>query len=68
MRVERERLDGGGVGLGGIRQSSYNLPPKGILILWVISWLFTLALADLEWWQVILAFFVWPYYSEPVIG
>lgn len=31
-------------------------------IIWFIGWLFTLAFAQLVWWQAILALVVWPYY------
>jgi hypothetical protein len=31
-------------------------------IIWLIGWLFTLAFAQLIWWQAILALVVWPYY------
>jgi hypothetical protein len=31
-------------------------------IIWFIGWLFTLAFAQLIWWQAILALVVWPYY------
>jgi hypothetical protein len=30
--------------------------------LWFIDWLFTLAYAQLVWWQAILGIVVWPYY------
>ena len=30
--------------------------------LWFIGWLFTIAFAQLIWWQVLLALVVWPYY------
>lgn len=29
---------------------------------WFAGWLFTLAYAQLPWWQAILALVVWPYY------
>jgi hypothetical protein len=30
--------------------------------IWYIGWLFTIALAKLVWWQILLALVVWPYY------
>ncbi len=30
--------------------------------LWFIGWLFTIAYAQLVWWQIILGIVVWPYY------
>jgi hypothetical protein len=30
--------------------------------LWFIGWLFTLAYAQLVWWQAMLGVVVWPYY------
>jgi hypothetical protein len=29
---------------------------------WFAGWLFTLAYAQLRWWQAILALVIWPYY------
>ncbi|MBC7222180.1 hypothetical protein H5T56_04285 [Candidatus Bipolaricaulota bacterium] len=29
---------------------------------WFTGWLFTLAFAELLWWQAILALVIWPYY------
>lgn len=29
---------------------------------WFAGWLFTLAYAQLLWWQAILALVIWPYY------
>jgi len=34
----------------------------GMGIFWVIGWLFTLAFAQLVWWQALLGLLVWPYY------
>lgn len=45
--------------MGGRGKSATD---RGILIFWFIGWLFTLALAELIWWQALLAIFVWPYY------
>jgi hypothetical protein len=30
--------------------------------IWFIGWLFTIAFAQLIWWQALLALVVWPYY------
>jgi hypothetical protein len=30
--------------------------------LWFIGWLFTLAYAQLAWWQAVLGVVIWPYY------
>ena len=30
--------------------------------LWFIGWLFTVAYAQLVWWQSLLALVIWPYY------
>jgi hypothetical protein len=30
--------------------------------IWLIRWLFTIAFAQLIWWQAILALLIWPYY------
>ncbi len=29
---------------------------------WFIGWLFTLAFANLNWWQAIIGILLWPYY------
>jgi hypothetical protein len=29
---------------------------------WFIGWLFTIAYANLIWWQALLGLIVWPYY------
>jgi hypothetical protein len=34
----------------------------GVGIFWFIGWLFTIAYANLVWWQAILGLLVWPYY------
>jgi hypothetical protein len=31
-------------------------------IFWFIGWLFTIAFAELIWWQAILGLLIWPYY------
>ena len=31
-------------------------------VLWFIGWLFTLAYAQLAWWQALLGLLLWPYY------
>ncbi|MCS7217160.1 MAG: hypothetical protein NZ924_05770 [Candidatus Bipolaricaulota bacterium] len=31
-------------------------------LFWFAGWLFTLAYAQLPWWQAILALVIWPYY------
>jgi hypothetical protein len=35
---------------------------SGFGIVWVIGWLFTIAFANLIWWQAILGLLLWPYY------
>ena len=30
--------------------------------LWFVGWLFTLAYAQLAWWQSLLGLLIWPYY------
>lgn len=35
---------------------------SGAGILWVIGWMFTIAFAQLMWWQALLGLVVWPYY------
>ena len=30
--------------------------------LWFMGWLFTIAFAQLIWWQALLALLIWPYY------
>ena len=30
--------------------------------IWFIGWLFTIAYAQLIWWQALLALVIWPYY------
>jgi hypothetical protein len=34
----------------------------GLGMFWFIGWLFTIAFAQLVWWQAILGLVVWPYY------
>jgi hypothetical protein len=34
----------------------------GMGIIWFIGWLFTIAFAQLVWWQAILGLILWPYY------
>ncbi|HEY4711728.1 MAG TPA: hypothetical protein VIH69_03495 [Dehalococcoidia bacterium] len=36
--------------------------------IWFIGWLFTIGYANLEWWQVILAIVVWPYFLGRAVG
>ena len=49
MALENRRRDGqAAAGLGGL--------------IWCAGWLFTLAFANLVWWKIILALFIWPYY------
>jgi len=31
-------------------------------IIWSFGWLFTIAFAELLWWQAILGIIIWPYY------
>jgi hypothetical protein len=31
-------------------------------VLWFIGWLFTLAFAQLVWWQALVGVVIWPYY------
>jgi hypothetical protein len=30
--------------------------------IWFIGWLFTLAFANLNWWQAVIGVLLWPYY------
>jgi hypothetical protein len=30
--------------------------------IWFIGWLFTIAFAQLVWWQALLSLVIWPYY------
>jgi len=30
--------------------------------IWFIGWLFTIAFANLIWWQAVLGVVIWPYY------
>ena len=34
----------------------------GLGIFWAMGWLFTIAFANLVWWQALLGFLIWPYY------
>ena len=34
----------------------------GIGIFWFIGWLFTIAFAELVWWQALLGILIWPYF------
>jgi hypothetical protein len=34
----------------------------GMVIIWFIGWLFTIAFAQLVWWQALLGLIIWPYY------
>lgn len=34
----------------------------GMGIIWFIGWLFTIAYAQLIWWQALLGLILWPYY------
>ena len=36
--------------------------------IWFIGWLFTIGYANLEWWQIILAIVVWPYFLGRAVG
>lgn len=31
-------------------------------VFWLTGWLFTIGYVGLEWWQIILGLFIWPYY------
>lgn len=31
-------------------------------VIWFIGWLFTIAFAQLSWWQIIVGIVIWPYY------
>ena len=31
-------------------------------VIWFIGWLFTIAYAQLIWWQALLGLIIWPYY------
>jgi hypothetical protein len=30
--------------------------------IWFIGWLFTIALAQLPWWKIIIGLVIWPYF------
>lgn len=34
----------------------------GAGIFWFIGWLFTIAFAQLSWWQAFIGLVIWPYY------
>jgi hypothetical protein len=36
-------------------------------VIWFIGWLFTIAYAQLIWWQAIIAVIIWPYYLGLVL-
>ncbi|MBI2868586.1 MAG: hypothetical protein HYX96_02025 [Chloroflexi bacterium] len=42
------------------RRGGVASPLAGVI--WVIGWLFTIAFAELVWWQAILALVIWPYF------
>ena len=31
-------------------------------VLWFIGWLFTIGLANLVWWKILLGIVIWPYF------
>ena len=31
-------------------------------MIWTIGWMFTIAYANLLWWQTLLAILIWPYF------
>jgi hypothetical protein len=39
----------------------------GFGIIWFIGWLFTIAYAQLTFWQGVLGLFIWPYYLGNVL-
>ena len=44
---------------------NYSRPIKvdtGMGIIWFIGWMFTIAFAELIWWQALLGLIIWPYY------
>ena len=36
--------------------------------IWFIGWLFTIGYVGLEWWKIILAIVVWPYFLGQALG
>ena len=36
--------------------------------LWFIGWLFTMAYANLVWWQALLGILLWPWYLGNAVG
>jgi len=34
----------------------------GVGMFWAMGWMFTIAFAQLVWWQSLLALFIWPYF------
>jgi hypothetical protein len=45
------------------RPKSIKVENGGIMgSIWFIGWLFTLAYAQLAWWQALIGLFLWPYY------
>ncbi len=36
--------------------------------LWFIGWRFTIAYANLVWWQVLFAVVIWPWYLGNAVG
>ena len=45
-----------------VRQGAREAVSELVGALWFIGWLFTLAYAQLIWWQALLGVVVWPYY------
>lgn len=39
----------------------------GMGIIWFIGWLFTIAFAELTFWQAVLGLVLWPYYLGVVL-
>jgi hypothetical protein len=36
-------------------------------VFWFAGWLFTIAIANLVWWKIILGIIVWPFYLGDVV-
>jgi hypothetical protein len=50
------------VGQRGVRIDLREATSELVGALWFVGWLFTLAYAQLVWWQALLGIVIWPYY------
>jgi hypothetical protein len=39
-----------------------NAPGAAAGVIWFIGWLFTIGIANLVWWKIILGLVVWPFF------